>query len=74
LFGGAREGYDDTTIVTLNATVGLVQFAATQTPEAEIVAVPDRLARISHAEYPGSTNALTRTNVTVSPETWGSLH
>jgi hypothetical protein len=43
-------GYEDRTMVTLNTMVGWVQFVATHAPDAEIVEVPDRIPRTSHAE------------------------
>ena len=61
-------------MVTLNANVDFGQTRATQVPDAEIAEVPDRIARTSQAEYPGSRRNATGINSTASPEDCGAIH
>jgi hypothetical protein len=65
--------YQDTTMVRLNANDGFAQSAGRQVPEAEIAEVPDRMARTSQAEYPGSRRKAIGISSTASPEDWGVL-
>jgi len=58
-------------MVTLNASVGVAQSVATQVPDAEIANVPDRIARTSQAEYPGSRRKAIGITSTAFPENCG---
>jgi hypothetical protein len=60
-------------MVTLNASVGSAQSVATQVPDAEITDVPDRMARTSQAEYPGSRRKAIGITSMASPENCGVL-
>jgi len=46
--------YGDTVMVKLKASVDVEQLAIRHAPVAAMVAFPGRIARISHAAYPGS--------------------